>query len=266
MLGALVFIYENAPTGDLPTNNGTLFQSLARALWERERQRGTHKLPFEQAEAAFARLAFSIIEEDRPVDVPLAYTIEKLGDENWLQLGERANYVRVNGDHMRFYHQLMLEYFAAIEVNRIGIISKVGALAQSGTIRRRVATKWDEVMVAACGLGDDPAATLRRIFELDRELAVYCLLGLDATQEVRQEIIKSLLVDLLDQENGMRRFVAARTLIRLPDPISIPALTQALHDQFGDPKYDVVSDYAKDALRTIGTPEALDAVQNAPRW
>jgi hypothetical protein len=54
MLGALVYLYQHIPDGDLPRNTGTLFRELVRRLWELERDRDTLGwIPFEQMEQAF---------------------------------------------------------------------------------------------------------------------------------------------------------------------------------------------------------------------
>src|SRR5262249_32904524 len=64
LLAALMLVYKGSPAGDLPHNQGALFQRLTRVLWERERQRRTPGWrPFEEMQAAFSRLGFAMIDE-----------------------------------------------------------------------------------------------------------------------------------------------------------------------------------------------------------
>ncbi|MGR7025562.1 TIR domain-containing protein [Geodermatophilus sp. URMC 62] len=270
MLTALIYMYDYSPGRRLPSNMGILFRRLIRALWKRETIRGTvGRVTVQEAERAFAQLALEEIEEQLPISVPLSYAVSHVGSEQMLRSGVSANYVTISDDNVYFYHQLMQEYFAATALTGDSpskIASRVERPEYSGVFRERVASRWDQVFVALCGLHEEAAALIEKISEVDRELAAICLLGSpDLGSDVRIDFIESLLRDLRDKD-GWMRFVAARTLRNFPDPIAVPELTLALKDHWGDARYDVVSDYATEALRRIGTPEAIHAAENAPRW
>lgn len=124
LLSALITIYQNSPNTNLPRNNGLLFQTLTKYLWQREslreRQVGaTDWVAFEQVETAFAKLAFAMIDENMPVDVPINYAMKHLKDDSLLEGGQRANFIDVNGNKVRFYHQLIQEYFAAVQLKKL---------------------------------------------------------------------------------------------------------------------------------------------------
>jgi hypothetical protein len=156
LLAALVFVYANLPEGELPHNSGSLMQMLTRALWERERQRGTPGwVSFEEMETAFARLAFAMLDQSKPIDVPQSYALKHLGSENLLLLGTRANLVEATGDNVRFYHQLTQEYFAAVELQKGGAALQLKKLptdvrAQHGGWELN--SRWYFVMVALGGI------------------------------------------------------------------------------------------------------------------
>lgn len=269
MLSALTYMYEYSPQGSLPTNMGVLFRKLTRALWKRETMRhSVGRASFQDMEIGLARLALAQIEEDLPISVPVSYAESKIGSRDMLYYAAGASFLLL-AEGVAFYHQLLQEYFAAVAMidnSTSTILSRLERPEYRGTIRERIAFRWDQVMVALCGLREDRDTLVRAINEFDRELAAICIMGCpEISDSARREFILSLLADL-KSGNGWLRFVAARTLRQFPNPIAVPGLTEALNDHWGDPKYDVVSDYANEALRRIATPEALDAVAKAPRW
>ena len=270
MLAALTYLYDKSPDGHLPSNKGLLFQRLVRALWKREQQRGTiSEISYKEAEEAFARLALLQIEENKSTSVPILYALEKIGSEQILRVGVSATYVVTMDGQVRFYHQLIQDYFAAAGLmakNIPAVISRLEEPRFQGTIDSRVASKWDQAVIALCGISEAPEVLIDAVYGVDRELAAMCLLsGAGVGSDARRLLIQKLLEDL-HHENGFVRFIAARTLRGFPDPTAVPALTAALGDHWGNPYYDVVSDYAAEALRAIGTEEALNGVANAPRW
>lgn len=153
LLRALTFLYEMPPENQIPTNPGELFQRLTRALWKREELRNTTRgTPFEQIEAAFAKLAFTMIDEDMSTNVTISYATNTLGNTDSINLGLNASYIATVGGQVRFYHQLMQEYFAAIELQNHTIRDKVMPDQWDKLPRERKSNKWDEVIIALSGI------------------------------------------------------------------------------------------------------------------
>ncbi len=198
LLAALIFVYTSSPDGDLPRNTGALMRMLAQALWERERQRGTPGwIPFEEMEAAFGRLAFAMIDQDMPIDVPLYYVMNYLGHRNYALLlaGRDANIVEVRGNVVRFYHQLMQEYFVAAKLRRSGVKDKITEPKFFwGSFRH--STKWDEAVIALCGISENVNSLIRYIARTDAFLAVQCILsGIPVEGIIIHEVIIEFLSD-----------------------------------------------------------------------
>jgi len=208
MLSALIFLYDLSPTRNLPTNTGVLFQRLARALWARETQRGTARnVPFARAEAAFAELAFAMIDENKPIDVPVSYVIEKLGDADLVYMGISANYISQTGANIRFYHQLMQEYFAAAKLGQGEIDQGVildGRSDQGITMRRllqperrTIRPKWREVVIAMCGVSANPDVLVQHVRELDPYVAADCIAsGVNVRAETIFSVIEAVIIDV----------------------------------------------------------------------
>lgn len=126
MLGVLIYLYHTAPNGQLPTNTGALFRELAQRLWERERQKQTTGwIPYEEMERALSKLAFTMIDEDQPTNVPLEYARRHVPDFALLRAAHNATLVDLSDSDLRFYHQLIQEFFAASRLVEVGLDSIV---------------------------------------------------------------------------------------------------------------------------------------------
>jgi HEAT repeat protein len=331
MLSALIITFENSQEGELPSNMGALFKNLVRALWRREERRGTTgEIKFGEVEAAFARLAFAIIDEDKSVDVPMEFALNKIGDTKLLQAGVRASYVLIDSDHIRFYHQLMLEYFAAVKLDNTDISPVLGEISKVrdsplGMYGELVSSKWDQVVISLCGLTAITDSHLRKIVAADTYLAakwvtsgvgfspstynevlslilqeadrspmfaartVFSVLADAKEFRVITPLIKLLahfnfhrvgskatdalirfgteavptLIEALSDPNSEVRVRVAAILAAIRDESAVPALIERLFDKegsgWGKPTY--TCDVAAKALKLIGTPEALDAVE-----
>jgi len=195
MLSALIIIFQ--AENELPQNAGDLFRRLSKALWEREKKRNTIGwIPFDEAENLFAKLAFQIIEEDLPIDFPLNFAMECIGkhDFSFLEAGQRANFIEVDHYKVRFYHQLMLEYFAAVELSKHDISDYLEDINRSiADIPLRSSTKWDRVIIALCGLTSEPDQTLLVIAQHDPHLALMCIeSGIKVTEDTQSQITQGL--------------------------------------------------------------------------
>ena len=170
-------------SGELPRNKGTLFLRLARQLWNRERLRKTPGwTEYSTLESAFSKLAFTMIDDGMPIYIPRDVALQHLKSRDLIHLGVSTNLLLAAEDKIRFYHQLVQESFAAVELlrlsawDRIGPPDYTGASAMSSARTERRAGKWDEVVLAACGIsGDNADKILQAIAPIDPYLAQKCI-------------------------------------------------------------------------------------------
>jgi TIR domain/HEAT repeats/NACHT domain len=288
MLSALIYLYKESSRRTLPRNTGTLFRSLARALWEREKLRSTPGwIPFEEAEAMFARLAFEMIDEGLGIDISLAYAIKKLGSKSLLWAGTNANYITINDNRVKFFHELMQDYFAAVRLSHSGLVGKLkyleiydGAFPGMGLSTShatvRVSQRWDWPIVALCGMNKD---MINEVSALDPLLAIECIKGGEKRMD-RSPLIKELFALLNSGERAVRIHVV-KALGELRDEQTIPTLIELLKNDnsvnTSKSQYELYNDiedyrscflsetsvayHAAGALRQIGIPEALAAVE-----
>ncbi len=229
LLAALIFVSQCTSEEDLPRNNGALFRRLVQTLWERERQKGTPGwIPFDQMEEAFSHLALAIIDEEQPADVSLEYAWNRIRNKTkfWqgrdasnalLWAGQNANLVIIIGDHVRFYHQLLQEYFAAVRLEQLGFQKKLfyqqvmQDYAKSASFVTRLppykpideewffATeklrkKWEQVILALAGIASNVDATINQLVKIDPLLAAQCLgTGINASEQTRRNTTFHLL-------------------------------------------------------------------------
>lgn len=227
LLSALIYVFDQMPNDDLPRNSGMLFKSLAKTLWQREYRRKTIGWqPFERMETQLAKLAYAQIKHDFSVDVPYAWALRQISQRLFfthtdeqakalLQASRSANLIDIRGDidrqkKVRFYHQLLQEYFAAAHVEVLGIkrIIEPPRLSQN----RREAGKWDQVIIALCGIHRNPDEILQTINEKDPYLASECIAsGVNITEKTKKAV-KSKLVDKWQSGDVLEKFVASRSL------------------------------------------------------
>ncbi|RMG70050.1 MAG: NACHT domain-containing protein [Chloroflexi bacterium] len=191
MLAALLTVYEYQ--GDLPTNTGALFHTLAQVLWERERLRNTRGwVKYETMRERFGQLAFDIIDTDQRPDVSITYALERIKDEDLLRAGAGAGFIQLNQDRLHFSNQLMLEYFAAWGLQRVGVKTRIRPPEFSWLGRRR-AQKWDQVVMALCGIVADANDLISHIAEVDPFLAVECIgSGVEISSTTQSLVIEKL--------------------------------------------------------------------------
>lgn len=232
LLGALIYIYQESPTQELPRNNGDLSKRLAQALWRREEQRKTPGwIPFEAMAGSLSGLAFDMIDAGRPTEVPLDYAVEKLRERGLLRwkwrahvndllyVTQRANLLEQRGRYVRFYHQLLQEYFAALQLIDMGVEGRIEPLTATGVSGVRMAKKWDQVVIAACGLNAEQADNLVcQTATLDPCLAVDCLgSGITVSDSTREAVRKQVERCIDDMTNWRIRKVAVSAAAQIDD-------------------------------------------------
>ncbi|PJF38977.1 MAG: hypothetical protein CUN55_15695, partial [Phototrophicales bacterium] len=254
MLAALLTVYKHQ--GELPTNTGALFHTLAQVLWERERLRNTRGwVPFEQMRERFGQLAFQMIDTYQPLDVPLAYALEHVKDESLLKAGASAGFIRLNQDSVRFSHQLILEYFAAWGLQRVGVMTRIRPPEFSWG--KRKAQRWNDVVVALCGIVPEPSELINQVSEIDFLLAAECVRSVAAVSlDCRNLIIKQLGDALNTPHNDLSlRRACAEALGKIGGRKALDLLKESINDAEQSLKRTIAQ-----ALGQIGNPSAVDVL------
>ncbi|MCY3934566.1 MAG: HEAT repeat domain-containing protein [Chloroflexi bacterium] len=231
LLQAMLTVHSAAPSNNLPQHRGALLQQLVDVLWERDGARQTPGWrPQEEMLTPFARLAFAMIDEDLPQEIPATRALEHLGDARLLPVGAAAQLLEVRSSRVRFRHQLIQEYFAARGLEAAGLPTRLRypEWDESG---QRVARKWDAVMIVLCGLATQADPTIQTIASVDPFLAERCLqTGIQLSDAARNATIEAL-QEFLTSEVNAARLAAAQALGRLAHEGAIQPLITGLRDR-----------------------------------
>jgi len=228
LLSLLVIVFTRSPDGELPKNRGTLLQQLAAELWHQEAMRRSQKAPaFEALEAALSNLAFAMIDQSMPVYVPRDFALPFFAEPSLLDTAISARFLEEEGGTVRFAHQLMQEYFAALGLARAGLPTRLEQ-PRFNDLGSRIPGKWDSVIVALCGIWPEPDSIVRAVAEVDPLLALQCLAsGIDVSSATREQAI-SLGLSAIQPHNNAGLIDVARLLIDLEDENAIALLIEAM--------------------------------------
>ena len=257
MLTVMMVVYKNSPPGQLPRNPGALFKRLVMALWERERIRQTPGwIRYEDMEAAFARLAVAMIDQDTPIDVPMNFVLTYM-PSSLLQAGASADFIETRGEQVRFHHLLMQEFFAASGLARGDFASR---LEQPRFDRwgRRIAGKWDQVIIALCGIIPNVDDLVRQVAGVNPYLALDCIAsGVQISETVQYEAVTKVL-GILGNQDSVGRVAAVEALGAVGDAAAWPVLLEALRDKNWYVRVAAAEALRKDSVPTVsGLLEAL---------
>lgn len=298
MLSALIIVFDTTPNQELPRHNGKLFQMLVRALAKREVKRQTEAWlsldnQLSRVEDSLARLAFTMIDTEMETEVPLPYACQFLED-NVVRAAQTASYIEVNNGSFRFYHQLIQEYFAAVELGKRGVkhALKPPEYRDEGFMfSRPLEKKWDRVILALADI-ERKDELIREIMDIDPVLAAVCVgSGAPVSDKLVEEIVyyhlnrlgdevsnqlmgavtalsnlgkiaSPHLINILNNDDdSFARTGAALVLQTTRDITAVPALISRLTDTESGWYFGVmVCDYAEGALLSIATTEAREAV------
>lgn len=267
MARILCGVYER--DGRLPRNRGVLFSQFIDHLLAAEgrsrREIGAPWVSDHIIKNALSALAFAMIERFDTV-VETSFTLEQAEaavrqaaplstPRQILQMAHAALLIHIDGQRVRFTHQLIQEYLAAVALGQRGP-GRVLAPPAIGLIGRET-TKWDEVVILLYEISDQPDAVLHAVRDKDPFLAAECLSASSRTiaQAPRQHVLDSLL-DALNQGNAYTRREAARVLGRVAHPYCINGLLYALEDHEPAVRY-----HAAQALGEIGYTQAIPYLQ-----
>ncbi|MBZ0304220.1 MAG: HEAT repeat domain-containing protein [Anaerolineae bacterium] len=129
---------------------------------------------------------------------------------------ESANLIEVSNEELRFYHQLMQEYFAALTLKEIcaargAIPDEIIEPPNEWHIDLRLfdtavemgmeyfknmfpyESKWKQVVIALCGIVDDVDPIIQQIAENNLFLVVDCAIsGVEISEQTKSKIVSSL--------------------------------------------------------------------------
>lgn len=206
LLSALIIAYRAAPAGEaLPTNPGKLTSVLLKALWEREESKNAAGwVHYVDMEAAFSRLAFAIIDGEKPNDVSRTFAIDQVGSYGLIQAGHSANILAIDGDNIRFYHELMQDYFAAMRLKEVGFKDRLAMPTFTAT--HRIPDKWDQALLALAGIVKKPDAVVQDLAVIDPYLAQACITNDLRISEETIALVVQRLAGIFDLDVNWRNY------------------------------------------------------------
>ena len=176
MLTALIISYAKSKSSDnsLPKNKGLLSKRLVEILWERERTRNwSGWLPYDEMELMLSKLSFHMIYSNNAIEIPVTEALKYCSLEI-LQIVRSANIARIENEKLKFYHQLIQEFFAAVELKRCELSKKLQPPQIEGGQRKD--SRWDQVVIALCGISEFPDDIVNYVLKVqDPYLAAICI-------------------------------------------------------------------------------------------
>jgi HEAT repeat protein len=259
LLTVLMLVYLDSPNGDLPRNMGLLIKRLIMALWQREHTRQTPGwVPFEEMEAAFSQLAYAVIDDDKPNIISREYALKYLGSEALLRVSISVNIITSQSENVHFNHQLILEYFAAVGLEQVGLPTRL-TRPRFDAYGGRTVTKWDQVIVALSGIASNSDAIVRSVAEVDPYLALECIAsGIRVTEYTYQQVV-SQLTNMLEAE-GVGGVAAVRALDAVGDESAIDLLMDTM--RAGEWNIRCAATWALREIRIPQLPGLMDALHD----
>jgi formylglycine-generating enzyme required for sulfatase activity len=213
----------------LPANRAHLFADFVDTLLAREEERHPERwLPAEDQLAALAALAYAMqVEGGRGTTVERVWAADQLrravtafGAERLLYLATSATLLDADDATVRFYHQLLQEFFAARELGRRVTAGEAMTRYWPGG-RWWEPSGWEETAILLAGMEPDATGLLEKLVNANPVVAARCLAEGDARvdQGTRASIV-SVLIDSMAGDNlpAVARAQAGDLLARLGDP------------------------------------------------
>ncbi len=296
LLVAMMRVY--AVRGEIPDSAGMLLQHNVHIL---------SGAAFEELQDNLAKLAAAMLDDEEYGYVDLKWARVQMGGSRWrwgrgavdekklvlLRRAELVGLVEIQDDTLRFSHQLLQSYFAAVALMQDGVSNSIAAPSFDNREFKRIPGKWDQAVKLLCGLVTDPEVVVAEVLEKDPYLAAECVInGVEVSEKVSEQVrdvliaeldkndwretaaaiealrhldeaslVQLLIEDYMVYGNLYERRVATLALGDIGHPAGIPMLVEALQD-------DSVRELAGQALVKIGEA-AIDEVVGAldqERW
>ncbi|MBL7063698.1 MAG: SUMF1/EgtB/PvdO family nonheme iron enzyme [Anaerolineae bacterium] len=220
-------VYASAG-GELPANRARLFAAFVDTLLGREKKRRPEGwIEAEDQEDGLAALAYVMQEErGRGTTVEHGWAVTRLGRAvpgcdagRLLYLSTSATLLDADDATVRFYHQLLQEYFAAREMGR-------RVAAGEALDRYWPPQRWwepsgrEEATILLAGMEPDASTLLEGLAVVNPVVAARCLVegGAQADEAIRRDIVTRLVARATDgQQPPVARTQAGDALARLSD-------------------------------------------------
>ncbi|MCZ7546907.1 MAG: HEAT repeat domain-containing protein [Anaerolineae bacterium] len=305
LLTIVALIYERDKR--LPESTTDLFRQIVTERWlheagqkENPEASKVHDFTFHEFTEGLGNLAFAMVDEGASTTVNLAWARKRLRRpvigrhflleplyppatrraDDLLRVGEACSVLTITTNQIRFFHQLMQEYFAALAMDwRRGLTISIDRWEMLVMRANMSEAARDEVLVVCiAGLGNTDSRMRWAVA--------------NAMSEIRDARAVEPLINALRDANGRVRIAAAHALGRIGDVRAIEPLIVALRDKqhidsyvealglFGEPAVEPlvkvilktedasIRQAATEALKLIGKPAAspLIAVLNNANW
>lgn len=218
--------------GKLPPNPGLLLQSFVNVLLDREHKtHPDHWLDTEMQVRVLSDLAFAIQREHGSrTTVPREWANKYLtvdGHEaaytptDFLYIARSASILDEAADgSLRFTHQLLQEYFAAVALLRF--------VAQDQALEAARYYSWDEALVLLAGLMDDATTLVEFVMPIDPYLASRCVGATRVVSSDTRDRLIQRLVAKLNSRLENERIQAVQAMAELRSDSIIPHLLAQL--------------------------------------
>ncbi|MBI5669304.1 MAG: HEAT repeat domain-containing protein [Chloroflexi bacterium] len=225
LLSALIAVYLRSPDHILPPNMGQLLKRLVDELWA-SRPSTASDVPFVIVETALADLAFNMIDADMPVYVPQTYVLQNIGQEMILEAALAANLLKSDDNQIRFSHQLLQDYFASLNLDRVGLPTRLSAPQFNQKIQR-IPTKWDNAIIILASNAPNPDSVVLNVAEVDPYLALRCALS---AVYITERTYRAITRQTLETMQGDRRIALARVFMGIDDEKAMLILFEVMRD------------------------------------
>jgi len=252
-LSLLVKAYKDDQRG--MANRGQLLKWFVDGLFEREKKLAHKNWIHREAQArALAHLAYQMQLQGegttfavKTAKETLPKSVEVSGDDIFINANDLFHLARaatlldpnIETDNIRFYHHLLQEYFAALELwrrfeagenlsdlwkcKRTADEMPPATVGEWDPLPEPPSTGWEETTILACGLSVNPSALIEAVRIQNPNLAGRCLdeagLSQSLILNLKSPIQKDLLSDLYNPKIHLRaRLQAGYTLGRIGDP------------------------------------------------
>ena len=215
--------------GELPANRARLFAAFVDTLLGREEKRHPEEwVEAERQQDGLAALAYAMqAERGRGTTVEREWALARLcgaapeyDAERFLYLTTSATLLDADDATVRFYHQLLQEYFAAREMGRRVATGK--PLDRYWPPDRWwEPSGWEETVILLAGMEPDASALLERLALVNPVVAARCLVegGAQASETVQRKTVSALVDSLGDERVAPSvRVLAGQLLAKLGDP------------------------------------------------